>query len=264
MRSGTPVHLMSFNIRYGTAQDGANSWNFRKNFLCELIRRESPAILGLQEALHFQLEEILSVLPRFGMAGRGRDDGDTSGEYSALLFDTTRFSLSSQGTFWFSDSPSRPGSVSWGNMIPRICTWARLYDRVDARKIDVYNLHLDHESQPSRLRSVQSLIDTIRRRSSANPVLILGDFNAGEANPAMQQLRDAGFSDTYRSVHPYDSLVGTFNGFKGTTQGEKIDYIFADAHATVLKAAILRDEKNGRYPSDHFPVSTLIRLKEKR
>jgi endonuclease/exonuclease/phosphatase family metal-dependent hydrolase len=255
---------MSFNIRYGTADDGDNSWRFRKEFLLELIRRESPHILGLQEALRFQLDEIRSSLPQFAEAGSGRDDGHLGGEYAALLFDTTRFTLETQGTFWFSDTPSLPGSIGWGNNVTRICTWARLYDRIDARIVNVYNLHLDHESQPSRYRSVQSLIDTIRQRSSEDPVLILGDFNAGELNPALLLLRDNGFVDTYRAVHPHDSLVGTFNAFRGVTQGEKIDYILTDVKASVMNAAILRDENGGRYPSDHFPLTARIQFSESR
>jgi len=262
--TSTPIQVMSFNIRYGTADDGGNSWRFRREFLLELIRRESPHILGLQEALRFQLDEIRSSLPQFAEAGSGRDDGHFGGEYAALLFDTTRFTLETQGTFWFSDTPSLPGSISWGNKIARICTWARLYDRIDARMVDVYNLHLDHESQQSRYRSVQSLIDTIRRRPSVGPVLVVGDFNAGELNPALQLLRDYGFSDTYRAVHPHDSLVGTFNAFKGATQGDKIDYILTDTKAHVISAGILRDENGGKYPSDHFPVTARIQIRKSR
>lgn len=264
MRTTTPVEVMSFNIRYGTADDGDNGWQFRREFLIELIRRESPHILGLQEAMRFQLDEIRSALPHFAEAGCGRDDGRSGGEYAAILFDTTRFSLRSQGTFWFSDTPSMPGSVSWGNRVTRICTWARLYDVLDGETVDVYNLHLDHESQPSRYRSVQTLIDTIRQRASQSPVLILGDFNAGESNPAVRLLHAAGFSDTYRNAHPLDSLVGTFNAFSGSSRGEKIDYIFTDSKGSLTDAAILRNENRGKYPSDHFPVTAGIQFSKKR
>jgi len=263
-RDSNPIQVMSFNIRYGTAEDGDNSWDFRKKFLVQLIRDESPQLIGLQEALRFQLDEIRSALPQFAEVGCGREDGLTTGEYAAILFDTTRFTPVTHGTFWFSDTPSLPGSVSWGNKITRICSWVRLRDKTELRPVEVYNLHLDHESQQSRYRSVQALLDTIRYRSSPHPVLIMGDFNAGELNPAVRLLLDAGFSDTYRAVHPHDSLVGTFHAFKGSQTGEKIDYIFADAKTSVTNAMILRKNVRGRYPSDHFPVTARIQFNNGR
>jgi endonuclease/exonuclease/phosphatase family metal-dependent hydrolase len=251
---------MSFNIRYGTANDGDNSWNARKEFLLQLIRAQSPHLMGLQEALRFQLDEIRSALPHYGESGCGRDDGRTKGEYTAILYDSSRFVPVSEGTFWFSDAPSLPGSVGWGNRITRICSWVRLRDRLDSQTIDIYNVHLDHESQPSRYRSAQALLDTIRHRSSPNPVLIMGDFNAGEMNPAVRLVAEAGFSDTFRRIHPRDSLVGTFHGFTGSRQGEKIDYIFASEKVFVIDAAILRNDMRGRYPSDHYPVTARIQF----
>jgi len=259
-----PIRIMSFNIRYGTAKDGENSWTFRNRSVIRLIQRESPDLVGIQEGLRFQLDDIRSSLPRFGEAGRGRDDGLTKGEYAAILFDTTRFLLLAEGTFWFSDTPAIPGSASWGNTIARICTWVRVRDKTNNSVLDVYNIHLDHESQPSRERSVLALIDTIRHRSSFYPVLITGDFNAGEKNDVLHSIRAAGFSDSYRTIHPNDSLVGTFHAFKGLQQGEKIDYILADEKSAILDAAILSSRENGRYPSDHFPVTALIQLKNDR
>ena len=48
--------------------------------------------------------------------------------------------------------------------------------------------------------------------------------------------------------------VGTFNGFRGRTDGGKIDYVLVDSRWQVEGAEILRDNDEGRYPSDHFPV----------
>jgi hypothetical protein len=60
------------------------------------------------------------------------------------------------------------------------------------------------------------------------PVIITGDFNAGEDNPAMLQLigesagRSARFVDTFRVIEPGESDVGTFTGFElGETSGPK-------------------------------------------
>ena len=68
------------------------------------------------------------------------------------------------------------------------------------------------------------------------------------------------FIDTFRAVQPDAGQVGTFHGFRGGRSGPKIDYIFADRNVTVRDAAILYDNTEGRYPSDHYPVMARIRL----
>lgn len=251
------LDVMSYNVRYATAPDGANAWPNRKAMLIGLIRREAPDIIGVQEALYLQLGEIRAELPVYGAIGVGRDDGRLAGEFSAILYRRDRFDVVTSGTFWFSDTPEVPGSKSWGNTITRICTWALLRDIPSGRGLYVFNVHLDHESQPSRERSVALLLERVAARHyAAVPVIVTGDFNAGEDNAAVRRMR-AAFRDSFRAVHPADSVVGTFNGFRGDSTGAKIDYVFTD-RLTAIAAAILRDRSGGRFPSDHFPVTARL------
>ena len=150
--AGEALTVMSFNIRYGTANDGDNHWSQRREFLFEVVRDENADLVGVQEALAFQIDEILAAVPGYAVVGVGRDDGRARGEFSAILFRRDRFRVADSGTFWFSDTPEVPGSKSWGNTITRISTWARLVDR-DGSAFWHFNLHLDHQSQPSRERS---------------------------------------------------------------------------------------------------------------
>src|SRR5829696_2383259 len=251
-----PLTVMSFNIRYGTANDGENRWPLRKDFLIDAIKEQNADLVGLQEALAFQIDEILAANPAYGVIGVGRDDGARKGEYAAILFRRDRFQVSDAGTFWFSDTPNAIASKSWGNRITRICTWARLVDR-DGRAFWHFNVHLDHESQPSRERSAALLRARIdARRTPREPVIVTGDFNAGEQNPAVASMTAGGaLTDTFRVKHPREQVVGTFTGFDVTkASGDKIDYVFAPAGAEVLRAAIVRTARGGRTPSDHFPV----------
>lgn len=263
---GPPLTVMSFNIRYGTADDGPDRWEARRELVFEVLRAERPDIVGLQEALHFQIQEILEALPQFAMVGVGRDDGKTEGEYSAILYRRDRFSVESSDTFWFSDTPDVPGSTSWGNTITRLCTWARFADK-SGPAFYAYNVHLDHRSQRSRERSAALLAERIRSRTPRAPVVVTGDFNAGEDNPAVETLRklpEGGpfLVDTFRLKHRTEATVGTFNGFElGNTGGDKIDYVFAEPATEVLEATIVRTSRDGRYPSDHFPVVARIRFK---
>jgi endonuclease/exonuclease/phosphatase family metal-dependent hydrolase len=258
---GEPLTVMSFNIRYGTANDGENHWLKRREFLFDVIRQSDADLIGAQEALDAQLREIVAALPGYGVVGVGRDDGRTRGEYAAILFRTSRLHVADSGTFWFSDTPERVASRSWGNTITRICTWARFVDR-DGRAFWHYNVHLDHQSQPSREKSTVLLAERIAsRRTPDEPALVTGDFNAGEDNPALTTMFAAGFADTFRARHPETREVGTFTGFdpKATT-GPKIDYVMVPIGSDVLDAAIVRTSRDGRYPSDHFPVTARVRL----
>ena len=253
---------MSFNVRYGTAADGENEWTARRELLFDTIRRQDSDLVGLQEALDFQIDEIVGAAPVYAVVGVGRDDGRKSGEYSAILFRKDRLHVAEAGTFWFSDTPAVPGSKSWGNNITRICTWARFVDR-DGRGFWLFNVHLDHESQPSRERSTQLLLERIEARPVREPVIVTGDFNAGESNPAMLRLTGP-FLDSFRVLHPDEESVGTFNAFKvGTAGRDKIDYVLVEPGTDVIRAEIVRASRNGRYPSDHFPVVASVRLADR-
>ena len=257
------LNVMSFNIRYGTAKDGDNAWPKRRDLVFDVIRRHDPDVIGLQEALRFQLDELLAALPGYRSVGVGRADGATKGEYAAVFYRADRFTLDEHGTFWLSDTPTTPGSTSWGNTIPRIATWARLIDKADGKGFYIYNAHFDHRSAPSRERSAALLVERAASRTHGDePVVITGDFNAGEGSAPIRTLTDAKYVDTFRVKHPDATDVGTFNGFRSTRTGRKIDYVFVSPGLEVLEASILLDHDARRYPSDHFPVAARIGHRE--
>jgi endonuclease/exonuclease/phosphatase family metal-dependent hydrolase len=267
---GAPLAVASFNVRYGTAEDGDNHWDRRRELVLEVLREMDADLVGLQEALDFQIAEMLEALPRYAAVGVGRDDGRGAGEHVAILFDRARFRLADSGTFWLSDTPAVPASRTWGNRIPRIATWARFVDR-DGTAFWLWNVHLDHQSQPSRERSTALLAERIAARPwPQEPVLVTGDFNAGEDNVAMTPLlaptgdggaERARLVDTFRVLFPHEQAAGTISGFDPTrTTGPKIDYVLAPPDAEVLGASIVRWSRDGRCPSDHFPVLARVRL----
>ncbi|MBC7187295.1 MAG: endonuclease/exonuclease/phosphatase family protein [Calditrichaeota bacterium] len=270
---GLELGLMTFNIRHGTADDGPNSWPQRRHLVVQLLQQNGADVVGLQEALHFQLQEICQALPHYACVGVGRDDGAEAGEFAALLYRKDRLAVEESGTFWFSDTPEVPGSMSWGNQIPRICTWARLRHRRTCMAFSVFNVHLDHVSQRSRERSVQLLAERISMHSPTAPVFVLGDLNAGPHNPVVAFLKgsaklatDEGgqvsnpfpLVDTYRAIHADTSAIGTYHAFTGDRSGAKIDYIFAAPGVNVKDAHIDHTSAHGRYPSDHFPVTARV------
>lgn len=264
--AAAPLTVMSFNIRYGTARDGDNAWPLRRGLLFDVVRDEAAHVLGVQEALDFQIDEIRAAVPGYAAIGVGRDDGRRAGEFAAILYRPDRLTVAASGTFWLSDTPEVVASTSWGNTITRICTWARFVDR-DGRAFWVYNVHYDHQSQPSRERSSALLLERIESRPDpAEPVIVMGDFNAGENNPAVTLLTRGidgmapRFVDSFRVRHPDAAGVGTFTGFElDRTSGDKIDYVFVEPDTDVLDARIVGTSRDGRYPSDHLPVVARVR-----
>jgi endonuclease/exonuclease/phosphatase family metal-dependent hydrolase len=277
-RAGTydlELRVMSFNIRYGTANDGENSWKNRREMVFDLLRKHKSDVVGLQEALKFQIDEIIKAVPAFAMVGVGRDDGKTEGEYSVILYDRERFKIDESGTFWLSDTPEVPGSITWHNACTRICTWARFIETKTNKAFYMYNLHLDHLSQYSREKSAVLVAERISQRKHKEPFIITGDFNADENNQAVLYLKgkavledgngDETFNpspviDTFRVLYPDEKMAGTYNQFRGYRVGDKIDYIFTTPDVKVLEAAILYDNIDGHFPSDHFPITALLQF----
>lgn len=264
-----PISVMTFNIRYGTADDGPNRWEVRRGLVFDRMLGDSADIIGLQEALRFQIDEIRAALPGFAEVGVGRDDGKSAGEHSQILYRSSRFDYGEGGTFWLSDTPEIPGSITWGNACTRICTWARLFDKKNEQWLYVYDLHLDHVSQRSRELGVQLVSKRIFERRFKDPVIVMGDFNTGQENPVIPYMvglralpdRDSVSTpnvfplvDTYGVAHPGEPETATYHAFQGGTQGERIDYIFASPGVEVKESFIDRSDRGGTFPSDHYPV----------
>ncbi len=258
-----PITTMSFNIRYGLAKDGDNHWDKRKPLVFDVFADHAPEIVGLQEALDFQIDAILEAHPQYDYVGIGREPDDT-GEHTAILFLKDAYEVLQENTFWLSDTPETP-STSWGNQLLRIYTYALLQRRSDGLQFYVYNTHFDHRSEPSRQQSARFLRDRIVNRTHTDaPFVLMGDFNAGEDSVPIKTLLgesgDAPMVDTFRVLHPDAVDVGTGTRWIGKVDGNKIDYIFVATDTEVLEAEIVHDNDNGRYPSDHYPVKATIRF----
>lgn len=259
---GSPLTVMSYNIRYGTAPDGLDAWVHRRPRLMQVLRNHPSDVVAVQEALASQIDEILTEFPTLRTLGVGRDDGKRAGEFSAILYRAERLSPRKQGTFWLSDTPDVVASTSWGNRITRICTWVQFEDVTERRLIWVFNTHLDHESQPAREKGIELILHRIAAVTGSDPVIITGDLNAGEKNAAVERLRKAGFRDTWRVANPTAIEPGTFSGFRPELGTEKIDYVWVDAAWRVVSARLVLDKVDDRWPSDHLPVMAELTLLE--
>ncbi|MCC6781453.1 MAG: endonuclease/exonuclease/phosphatase family protein [Planctomycetes bacterium] len=259
------LRVVTYNIRYGSATDGLDRWELRGPRLIATIDGLAGDLVALQEAEAFQVRELLTALPRYAALGVHRDDGRTRGESCTILYDRARFAVAESATFWLSETPERVASKSWDAALPRICTWARFVELDGGRACYVFNVHLDHRGQDSRVASTRLVRERMRavvtRVGFEAPAVLLGDFNAGEDNPAFTSLFAQApedplqLVDSYRAIHPSD-LAGTFNGFDPESDGgsRKIDHLLVTRGLAVRGAGIDRRLIDGRQPSDHFAV----------
>ena len=251
-----PIRVMSFNIRYGTANDGRNHWARRQDLVADTIDRHQPHVLGVQEALAFQLRFLEEAFPHHRRIGIGRD-ADGGGEHAALLVDERRFEIADSGTFWLAPDSETPGARGWDAALPRVCTWARLVDRVDGTPLLVLNAHFDHRGERARLESARMIGSRVRGEPET-PTLVLGDLNAGEDSAPLDALRGAGLADSFRAAHPEAEKVGTFGGFRGSIDGAKIDYVLVNRRLGVDSASIDRTRYTDRDASDHYAVTATV------
>lgn len=267
-RANDPLTVMSFNIRFATANDGPNHWSLRQDAVIAAIAAFDPDILGTQETLLVQRYFITARLPHLAAIGVGRDDGRDAGEMTATFYRRDRFELLDSGHFWLSETPELPGSKSWDTAITRMATWLKLKDRKapHAATILVINTHFDHVGKLARHESAKLLRARAAQLGEGCSVIILGDFNCTEVDPpynelAGQTVHGRVLIDTYRRVHPTLAAdEATFTAFKPeATAGKRIDFIFASDDFTVEQATIDRTLRDGRLPSDHFPVTASLR-----
>ena len=267
----TPLTVMSFNIRYGTAADGDNAWPHRRDAVIECIRRVDPDLLGTQETLAFQRDELAAGLPGYGVVAAGRDDGREAGEMTAIYYRHARFEEVEAGHFWLSPTPEAVGSQGWDAALPRIASWVRLRDRQrpEGHHLLFLNTHFDHRGTVARRESARLIRRWLSEQAADCRLIVSGDFNAAEGSEPYAALfgdAPAGSSglltivDTLRQITSEPGPnEGTFTGFDaGQMGGPRIDWIGCSPDWRVVAAGIDRTSDGGRTPSDHAAVTARI------
>jgi endonuclease/exonuclease/phosphatase family metal-dependent hydrolase len=265
---GPELRVMSFNIRYGTAPDGENHWDRRKDFLVETILAFQPDLLGTQETLAFQRDFLAEKLTDYRVLGVGREDGKEQGEIMAIYWRKDRFEVLDSGHFWLSTTPETPGSKSWDSALPRMVTWIKLRDlkQPDARPILWMNTHFDHRGEQARQESARLVRAKLGEMGEGCSLIVTGDFNAAEGSQPYQLLFGeidgvkSPVVDSFRMAHPERGTEeGTFSGFRAeNVSGARIDWIACSRDWRVIQAGIDRTSRDGRTPSDHFPVFAIL------
>jgi len=256
------ISAMTYNVRYGLADDGENSWKYRKEFLANQINFYNPDFLGIQEGLPFQLFYLDSLMPKHKYIGVSRSV-DGKGEYSAILYNQEKFELLEQHTFWLSPTPTKP-SKGWDAAYPRICTYGLFKSKSTKQKIWILNTHFDHIGEKAREESVQLILKEIKKINIEKyPLVFMGDLNAEPDSKPIAVLNTILNDSKEKSIEKSFGPNGTFNNFEFDKPViKRIDYIFVskDNSIQINKHAVLSDSRDLKYPSDHLPVFIQLTL----
>ena len=250
---GSPINIITYNIRYNNPDDGVNAWPNRAQNVKALVKFHDADLLCVQEALPEQFDALLKN-SNFDVVGVGREDGKRKGEFAAIYFDKDRFTKKDGGTFWLSETPDVP-SKGWDAALNRVCSWVRLYDQLNKKEFLVFNTHYDHKGVKARIESAKLIKQKIQQIAPALPVVFTGDLNVTPETEAISTIKS--FLTDAKEISretPYGPN-GTFNDFDFNSDlPNRIDYIFVNKGFKVQKFAVLTDSKDKRYFSDHLPV----------
>ena len=256
------INVVSFNIRYNNPKDGPDAWPNRKEIVANMIQFYQADIVGTQEVLPDQLQDLQTLLPEYGWYGIGRDDGASAGEHMVIFYKKDRFEPFDKGTFWLAATPDTP-TQGWDGACFRTVTWMQFKDKVTGKVFYHFNTHFDHRGVEARRESSKLLPAKITALAGNVPVVVTGDFNARTDSDVYAGLvgklggtpGDALTDARLATRVPHHGGTGTSNGgFKAIRPGSQIDYIFVKNGVTVERHGFLTDIIDGRFPSDHLPV----------
>ena len=256
------LKVMTYNIKLDYPKEGENSWANRKPFFINQIKFYEPDAMGVQESMPNQMKDMDSLLPEYDFVGVGRDDGKDLGEYSAIFYKKERLKVLESSTFWLSQTPDKVG-MGWDAVCNRICTYALFEDKLSGEKFWMFNTHFDHVGVEARKNSAILIIQKIKEINQQNyPVILSGDFNMEEDHESIRYITKS-LKDSKKIANLTFGPEGTFNGFHFEEPvTRRIDFIFVSEAYQVTKYAVLSDNWDLKYPSDHLPVLITLKLKK--
>lgn len=285
--TGQTVKVGTYNLRYDNPGDvkQGNSWTRRGSVICSIIEYEHPAIIGMQEVLHNQLEDLNNHLTDYEYIGVGREDGKTSGEYAPIFYNKEKVELIEKGHFWLSQTPHKP-SIGWDAACTRICTWGKFRIKESGKPVFFFNFHADHVGILARRKAAEMITDSIKAKAGECTAILTGDFNVDQYNEIYSIFTSSGLlKDSFTAAKKRLATNGTFNGFDSRKHTDsRIDHVMVTKNTNVEKTGILTyaywtydchaEKEKGkdapeeisltpqtlRFPSDHFPVMVTLNL----
>ena len=253
------VRWATFNMRLDTPADSLNNWKYRKEIVAQYIQDMKLDVVGTQEVLQNQFNDLKSLLPDFEGVGVARDDGKETGEYSAVFYRKTVFDALDSGTFWLAENPDSVGMMGWDAVCVRVATWAKLQHKVTGKIVMAVNTHFDHVGKVARRESALLIIRKIKEIVGDRPAVLSGDFNVTDQNEAYNTIVSNEFVllDAHKVAEKTSGASYTFHGFDKVDMEKrsKIDFVFVTPQIKVLHSEVTPEVKEALL-SDHNPQWT--------
>ncbi|MET0289129.1 MAG: endonuclease/exonuclease/phosphatase family protein [Pseudoxanthomonas sp.] len=245
------LKVMSFNVRT-PADTNDDRWENRRQVLFDLLREQDADVIGTQELVKRQADEIVAALPQYTWFGKGRR-GDDSDEHMGVFYRPDRLRVIASGDFWLSDTPDVPGSITWDNILPRMVTWARFERVADGARFTLYNTHLPYREQDeaARERGARLIFQRLATLPANEPFVLTGDFNA-TPDSGVHQILTEKLSDAWLATAHRRGPELTFHNFTGKPD-HRIDWVLF-RNLQLQSVETIDMHRGARYPSDHFPV----------
>lgn len=263
VNDGKGIRVMSYNLRY--ASSDLELWNERKFLIAEQILLYQPDSIGIQEGDYEWMSEyegLPALLVGYSYVGVGRDDGDSSGEFSAIFYLEDKFVVVDSGTFWISETPEEV-SYGWDAANRRICTWATLRNIETGETYTHYNTHLDHKGKIARSEGSGLILDKVK--DNPKPFVITGDFNFLQGSSVYRTILDSGLVRDSKHEAEDSMSHGTMNWFLPLNFKllPPIDFCFISDGFEAETYRVDNSFRLGRVPvSDHFPLIVDLRYKQ--
>jgi endonuclease/exonuclease/phosphatase family metal-dependent hydrolase len=255
--------IMTFNLRFENDIDGSNAWFIRKELILKVIKNYSPSILGTQEGRPSQLEflnnQLSEYIPNIPISRRY----DPTCQYPTLYIKEDIFEVLETGEFWLSSSPHVHRSKDWDSAFPRMINYARIRPWEGTVTFWVAVTHLDNKGVLARKRQAEMIAKWMRDKTEG--VILMGDFNDEPDSEVHRILKSscAVMKDTWESViGSGGSASFTYHGFTGIPCLYRMDWILVSEQFQVVDVKIIKDDFDGRYPSDHFPYVADVKIPE--
>jgi endonuclease/exonuclease/phosphatase family metal-dependent hydrolase len=235
-RTQSSLRLLTWNIGYAELEDDTRAHDKDLPAVADVILREDPDAVALQELTgEAQLKSLLGLL-------RGKYRGAVAQQGSGDRFEAV---LVKDARATFTPVAARN----------RYALAASFRSRRDSPEVVLLSAHADAFNAARRRAYTEDLIDWAQQRSQSTPVFIAGDFNF--------ELKAANESNLYTDnlKHDSESYSHILHSFRdlGRAAGDtaindrRIDYIFGPTDLNRIgRVEVLRNAAVGRM--DHWPL----------
>jgi endonuclease/exonuclease/phosphatase family metal-dependent hydrolase len=260
--SAIEIKTATFNIRMATPVDSANEWKYRLGLVMDMLTIEQFDVIGFQEVLQRQLEDLGKMMPNYAYVGVGREDFGQKGEYAPIFYRADKYRKIESNTFVLAEDTLFIGKLGWDAACTRIVTWVLLEDIKTKQRFYFFNTHFDHVGIVAQKYSAQLLSDKAVAKNKKHSVIITGDFNVTPDSEPYTILTK-NFQDSKKIALKVTGESFSYQGFKKIPEEKYslIDFIFVSKEIKVKEYYTIFTEKDGVSISDHNVVVAVVEIK---